>query len=443
MTLTDGSPSLSPWCAGVTRAPPAGPVTAVAVLPNTALVLSASQDGTLRTWDLQAAAQVGEVALSRWGPSMPSETVSHLLAPAGPGWPLLSLRARSVELWRMRELYSPLAQLSAPVLHLQVAPALPSPTAPQAQLPTHLVCACADGSVYLVSVSSGRTVSVLLLEPEDCVAAVAYCLPREVLWLLTRAGHLLCANAACCPMRVLRRLCLPPPPAPRPCCLHLYSHLTDPGSAFATWEIVRQYKGELCRSDVAWAWKDKNRLVPEPVRAGQGGRAHTNRLWSPIGTCSWWGTLMAPCPYSSCAPRRRSSVRRRTAQAPSPPLRPPGTASCPRVGTSPPSTAGLGTPSLPRGPTVAPAPTGADLTVRMWRVFPYAEESLSLLRTFSCCHAAVVLCALGNRITVGFEDRNSATYGLVQFGLGNSPRFDHRPQDDPTDHITGERAGQR
>uniref|UniRef100_A0A8C0I3G3 WD repeat domain 97 n=1 Tax=Balaenoptera musculus TaxID=9771 RepID=A0A8C0I3G3_BALMU len=326
-----------------------GPVTAVAVLPNTALVLSASQDGTLRTWDLQAAAQVGEVALSRWGPSMPSETVSHLLAPAGPGWPLLSLRARSVELWRMRELYSPLAQLSAPVLHLQVAPALPSPTAPQAQLPTRLVCACADGSVYLVSVSSGRTVSVLLLEPEDCAAAVAYCLPREVLWLLTRAGHLLCANAACCPMRVLRRLCPPPPPAPRPCCLHLYSHLTDPGSAFATWEIVRQYKGELCRSDVAWAWKDKNRLVPE-----------------------------------------RSSVRRR-----------------------------------------------ADLTVKMWRVFPYAEESLSLLRTFSCCHPAVVLCALGNRITVGFEDRNSATYGLVQFGLGNSPRFDHRPQDDPTDHITG------
>ncbi|XP_036686108.1 WD repeat-containing protein 97 [Balaenoptera musculus] len=363
-----------------------GPVTAVAVLPNTALVLSASQDGTLRTWDLQAAAQVGEVALSRWGPSMPSETVSHLLAPAGPGWPLLSLRARSVELWRMRELYSPLAQLSAPVLHLQVAPALPSPTAPQAQLPTRLVCACADGSVYLVSVSSGRTVSVLLLEPEDCAAAVAYCLPREVLWLLTRAGHLLCANAACCPMRVLRRLCPPPPPAPRPCCLHLYSHLTDPGSAFATWEIVRQYKGELCRSDVAWAWKDKNRYL---LVVG-----HTDGTLSVLELCS------------------SKTVFRTEAHGP--------------------------------GPVTAIASTwnsivssGADLTVKMWRVFPYAEESLSLLRTFSCCHPAVVLCALGNRITVGFEDRNSATYGLVQFGLGNSPRFDHRPQDDPTDHITG------
>ena len=108
----------------MTRAPPAGPVTAVTVLPNTALVVSASQDGTLRTWDLQAAAQVGEVALTCWGRGVPSESVSRLLAPAGPGWPLLSLEARSVGLWRARELYSPLAQLSAPVLHLQLAPAL-------------------------------------------------------------------------------------------------------------------------------------------------------------------------------------------------------------------------------------------------------------------------------------------------------------------------------
>ncbi|TEA37906.1 hypothetical protein DBR06_SOUSAS1410154 [Sousa chinensis] len=363
-----------------------GPVTAVAVLPNTALVLSASQDGTLRTWDLQAAAQVGEVAPSRRGPSVPSETVRHLLAPAGPGWPLLALRARSVELWRVRELYSPLAQLSAPVLHLQVAPALPSPMAPQAQLPTRLVCACADGSVYLVSVSSGRTVSALLLEPEDCAAAVAYCLPREVLWLMTRAGHLLCANAARCPMRVLHRLRPPPPPAPRPCCLHLYGPLTDPGSAFAAWEIVRQYKGELCRSDVAGAWKDKNRHL---LVVG-----HTD------------GTL------SVLELRSAKTAFRTEAHGP--------------------------------GPVTAIASTwnsivssGGDLTVKMWRVFPYAEESLSLLRTFSCCRPALVLCALGNRITVGFEDLNSATYGLVQFGLGNSPRFDHRPQDDPTDHITG------
>ncbi|XP_057593011.1 LOW QUALITY PROTEIN: WD repeat-containing protein 97 [Hippopotamus amphibius kiboko] len=369
-----------------------GAVTAVAVLPNTALVLSASQDGTLRTWDLQAGAQVGEVALRRWGRDEQGDAVSRLLAPAGPGWPALSLRARSLELWRLRELYSPLAQLSARVLHLQVAPALPAPTAAPAPLPTRLVCACADGSVYLVSVSSGRAVSALLLEPEDCASAVAYCLPREALWLLTRAGHLLCANAARCPMRVLRRLCPPPPPAPRPCCLHLYSHLTDPRGALANWEMVRQCKGELGRGDVAWAWKDKNRYLPVV--------GHTD------------GTL------SVLELRSAKTVFRTEAHGP--------------------------------GPVTAIASTwnsivssGGDLTVKMWRVFPYAEESLSLLRTFSCCQPAAVLCALGKRVTVGFEDPNSATYGLVQFGLGSSPRYDHRPQDDPTDHITGEGAGQR
>ncbi|XDA79362.1 hypothetical protein R6Z07M_009348 [Ovis aries] len=304
----------------------------------------------------------------------------------GPGWPLLSLGAHSVGLWRARELYSPLAQLSAPVLHLQLAPALPKPTAPHAALPTRLVCACADGSVYLVSVTGGHTVSALLLEPDDCAAAVAYCLPREALWVLTRAGHLLCANAARSPMRVLHRLCPPPPPAPQPCCLHLYSHLTDPASAFTNWEIVCQYKGELCRSDVAWAWKDKNRYLPVV--------GHTD------------GTL------SVLELRSSKTVFRTEAHSP--------------------------------GPVTAIASTwnsivssGGDLTVKMWRVFPYAEESLSPLRTFCCCHPAVVLCALGKRVTVGFEDLNSATYGLVQFGLGSSPRYDHRPQDDPTDRITG------
>ncbi|XP_047641422.1 WD repeat-containing protein 97 isoform X5 [Phacochoerus africanus] len=386
-----------------------GPVTAVAVLPNTSLVLSASQDGTLRTWDLQAAAQVGEVALSCWDRSVPPESVSRLLAPAGPGWPLLSLRASSVELWCLRELYSPLAQLSAPVLHLQVVPVLPTLAPPAPQLPVRLVCACADGSVSLVSALTGRVVNALLLEPEDRAAAVAYCLQREVLWLLTRTGHLLCANSARCPMQVLHRLRPPLPPTPRPCCLHLYSHLTDPRSAFASWEIVCQHKGDLCHRDMAWTWKDKNRWVPQPARAGRGDRAtqqaRVARRYLPVvGHTD--GTL------SVLELRSSKTVFRTEAHSP--------------------------------GPVTAIASTwnsvvssGGDLTVKMWRVFPYAEESLGLLRTFSCCHPAVALCALGSRVTVGFEDPDSATYGLVQYGLGNSPRCDHRPQDDPTDHITG------
>ncbi|XP_035132365.1 WD repeat-containing protein 97 isoform X2 [Callithrix jacchus] len=362
----------------------AGPVTAVAVLLNTTLVLSASEDGTLRTWDLQAAAQVGEVALGYWGQDKLSRHVSRLLAPVRPGWPVLSLCASSVQLWHVRELYSLLAQLPAKVLHLQVAPALSAPAQPS--LPTRIVCACTDGSVYLLSAATGHIVSALLLEPEDCAAAVAYCLPREVLWLLTKAGHLVRANAARCPMSVLHRLCPPPPPAPQPCCLHLYSHLRDLGGAFSSWEVVRQHLKDLRHSAVAAAWKNKNRYLPVV--------GHTDGTLSVLEWLSlktfFQTEAHSPGPVTAIASTWNSIVS-----------------------------------------------SGGDLTVKMWRVFPYAEESLSLLRTFSCCYPAVALCALGRRITVGFEDPDSATYGLVQFGLGDSLRLDHRPQDDPTDHITG------
>lgn len=250
----------------MTDTSPAGPVTAMTVLQNTSLVVSASQDGTLRTWDLRSAAQVGEVTLGCWNQDILFERVSRLLAPAAPGWSVLSLCSRSVALWRVCDLYSPLAQLSAPVLHLQVAPVLPAPAEPA--LPARLVCACADGSVYLVSAATGRTVSSLLLEPKDCAAGVVYCLPREALWVLTHSGHLLRVNAARCPMVVLHRLRPPPPPAPQPCCLHLYSHLTDPRSAFTCWEIVRHNQGDMLRSAIAWAWKNKNRWALQLSEAG-------------------------------------------------------------------------------------------------------------------------------------------------------------------------------
>ncbi|CAO2601928.1 WD repeat-containing protein 97 [Lemmus lemmus] len=361
-----------------------GPVTALTVFRNTSLVVSASQDGTLRTWDLRAATQVGEVTLGCWNQDILSERVSRLLAPAAPGWPVLSLCSKSVELWRVCDLYSPLAQLSAPVLHVQVAPVLPAPAEPS--LPARLVCACADGSVYLVSAATGRTVSSLLLEPEDCAAGVVYCLSREALWVLTRSGHLLRANAARCPMVVLHRLRPPPPPAPQPCCLHLYSHLTDPRSAFTCWEIVRHNQGDMLRSAIAWAWKNKNRFLPM--------MGHSDGTLSVLD----WRTSV--------------TVFRTEAHSPGPVT---------AIGST----------------WSSIVTSGGDLTVKMWRVFPYAEESLSLLRTFSCCQPVVMLCALGKRITVGFEDPESATYSLVQFGLGDKMRYDHRPQDDPTDHITG------
>ncbi|XP_068953081.1 LOW QUALITY PROTEIN: WD repeat-containing protein 97 [Petaurus breviceps papuanus] len=385
-----------------------GPVTALAVLPHSVLVLSASQDMTLRTWNLETAQQVGEVSLRSHletvsgvrqdtgnedempPPSTPSnscESVCRLWAPVRPGAPLLAQGLTFLELWIVRELYHPLTALSSCALSLELAPPLPQPD--RDVLPQRIVGRCADGTVRIFSAVTGKMISALLLRPREMAAATAYCVPREVLLVLTHQGVLLRANAARFPMPVVRRLQPPQPPEARPCCLHLISHIVDQTRARSFWEAVHNRGGE--RRKKSWLgtiWEDRNRFLPV------------------LGYSD--GTI-AVLDWQSCRKIFHTEAH------------------------SPGSTT-----------TIASSQqnlmtSGTDKTVKMWRVYPYSEESLTLLRIFFCYQSTVALCAMGSRVTVAFEDPCSATYSLVQYGTAdnNDVRHDHRPQDDPTDHITG------
>ncbi|KAL6081290.1 hypothetical protein STEG23_037571 [Scotinomys teguina] len=180
-------------------------------------------------------------------------------------------------------------------------------------------------------------------------------------------------------------------------------------------QIVCQNQGDMQRrSVIAWAWKNKNRFLP---MMGYSDGTLSVLDWRTSATI-FSIEAHSPGPVTAIGSTWNSIV-----------------------------TSGqclLSLPDSPGGPCTFPKSQpwllltkGGDLTVKMWRVFPYAEESLSLLHTFSCCHPVIMLCTLGKRVMVGFEDPESATYGLVQVSLGDKIRCDHRPQDDPMDHITG------
>ncbi|XP_031803255.1 WD repeat-containing protein 97 isoform X2 [Sarcophilus harrisii] len=380
-----------------------GPVTALALLPNSMLVLSASQDMTLRTWNLETAQQMGEVSLrSPWdgipgkeeiisypSPSNCFETVCRLWPPVRPGAPLLAQGATYLELWIVRQLHQPLATLNAGVQGLELAP--PLPQADRHLLPQRVVSRCADGTVRVFSAVSGQMISTLLLEPGELAAATAYCLPREVLLVLSAEGALLRANATRCPMLVVRRLPPPPPPraAPQPCCLHLVSHVVDQPRAYNCWEGVHSRGGELRRK--SWhgtKWEDNNRFLPV--------LGYTDGSIAVLD----WGSLRTLSHIKAHSPGSTTNI-----------------ASCQQNLVT----------------------AGTDKTVKMWQVFPYAEDSLTLLRTFFCYQSTVAVCPLGCRVTVAFEDPCSATYTLVQYGTAEceEDRHDHGPQEDPTDHITG------
>uniref|UniRef100_A0A8C6VAM1 Uncharacterized protein n=1 Tax=Naja naja TaxID=35670 RepID=A0A8C6VAM1_NAJNA len=81
---------------------------------------------------------------------------------------------------------------------------------------------------------------------------------------------------------------------------------------------------------------------------------------------------------------------------------------------------------------------GADLTVKMWRLFPYAEESLLPLLCFSCASPAWHLCFLGETLAVAFQDPETVTYSIVYYNLMEQTRLEHGPEDDAQDDITGD-----
>ncbi|XP_072458774.1 WD repeat-containing protein 97 isoform X2 [Notamacropus eugenii] len=385
-----------------------GPVTALTVLPRSVLVLSASQDMTLRTWNLETAQQVGEVSLRSHSdavsgvrqdtgnddemspPSTPSnycETVCRLWAPGRPGAPLLAQGLAYLELWMVRELHHPLVSLSSCVQSLELAPSLPQPE--RDILPQRLVGRCADGTVRIFSAVTGKMISALLLAPGEMAVATAYCLPREVLLVLTQEGILIRANAARSPMPVVRRLQPLQLPEARPSCLHLISHIVDQARAYSSWEGVRNRGGELRKKSwMGTTWEDRNRFLP---------------------VLGYMDGTIAVLDWQSCRKLYHTEAH------------------------------GPGSTTTIASSLQSLVTAGTDMTVKLWRVFPYSEESLTLIRTFFCYQSTVALCTMGSRVTVAFEDPSSATYSLVQYGSadGNDIRHDHSPLDDPTDHITG------
>ncbi|XP_025029740.1 uncharacterized protein LOC103064158 [Python bivittatus] len=91
-----------------------------------------------------------------------------------------------------------------------------------------------------------------------------------------------------------------------------------------------------------------------------------------------------------------------------------------------------------QGDQAPPLPrTGADLTVKMWRLFPYVEECLLLLLCVSCTSPAWHMCSLGETLAVAFQDPETVTYSIVYYNLMEQTRSEHGPEDDAQDDITG------
>ncbi|UJR35912.1 hypothetical protein I4U23_028653 [Adineta vaga] len=79
---------------------------------------------------------------------------------------------------------------------------------------------------------------------------------------------------------------------------------------------------------------------------------------------------------------------------------------------------------------------GVDLIIRIWRVFPYAMESLVVTRSIFCAIPPIHLTILRNSLAVAFRDETTITHSLMLYNLDNNERYDHLPEEDHCDKVT-------
>lgn len=223
---------------------PPAPVIAVTIYPHRPLIFSASQDGTIRTWNLNTVDQVDQVHVSEPVESLDTHTNSHVF----------SISGCSLNLWKINQLYSLYTVLGSPARQLSCID-----LRLLGDFPARVLCLCQDSTVQLLDAQSGVPVSVLSLDQYSPARAVAYCLPRETLFVLLQQGQVLRVNAATSPMRV--KQCFSSSLwESRPCCVLLYSHMVEPDKAYATWLEVTQnqsYRRKWQKSTINM--QDRNR----------------------------------------------------------------------------------------------------------------------------------------------------------------------------------------
>ncbi|XP_075067587.1 WD repeat-containing protein 97 isoform X2 [Mixophyes fleayi] len=376
------------------------------------LLISGSRDGTIKVWDREA--QLITVYIGHTGAvTALSLSASQLILVSGSEdatlrmWDLktqeqigeeqvsgsllgvdafysnedcvVSYTSHSLHVWHFHHLYQLHRLLGTSVTDIRVSRGL---------LPSRALCVCADSTVRLISASTGDLISTLLLDREEQMMGADYCMHRETVCVLLKDGDLMKANALVNPMSVISRAKVSSSQS-LPCCLILYSSVVDVNAAVTEWKQVVQEVG------------DKG-----PHEKDHSFRGTKNRFFPVVGLDD--GTLCV-CDWYSNQPICQTKAHC------------PGQVSC----------------LLSDSKHNYIISAGSDQTVKVWRFFPYSEESLSLCMSFYCSQHVGLMCSFKTQLFVAFHDSASATYGLVQYCLQSGTRKNHPPSDDHQDQITG------
>ncbi|XP_069790872.1 WD repeat-containing protein 97-like [Narcine bancroftii] len=293
---------------------------------------------------------------------------------------IFSCAQQRLDFWMLAHLYRRHTSIGCTVTAIHV-----SSIALASFFPVRAACACADGAVQLVSPETGDIISTLLLEGGQQPVGLDYCLPREAVLVLTDQGDLLKGNSLTNPMEVLLEVPWSGQPSPISC-FCIYMHLVNVRLTHTRWQqAVAAASEEQIRPA---GTKDADRYL---LISG-----HVSGLLSVLD----WRSGNTRCKVQAHQTGKVLTL------------------------VSDPENQRLFS-------------SGLDCAVKVWRVFPYAQDSLSLLMSFFGVHLPTHLCLLKDAFAVALQNVDLAVHSIVLYGVRKRMRKDHHPDHDHQDKIIG------
>jgi len=80
---------------------------------------------------------------------------------------------------------------------------------------------------------------------------------------------------------------------------------------------------------------------------------------------------------------------------------------------------------------------GLDRVIKIWRLFPFAEEALAPLMTLFCHETPRLLTVAHHKLCAAFHEPSTASYNTVVFKTTKKKRFHHSSDSDHMDDVTG------
>ncbi|XP_062569311.1 WD repeat-containing protein 97-like isoform X2 [Saccostrea cucullata] len=359
-------------------------ISVLCVYPDGPAIISASHDCTVRVWNLDSCDEVDRAKLD--APAIGMSTELNYFVFFTYSW-------KTVDLWRIQHLFSIHTSIGQRVVAIK-----------QTSHPHHPIRSLVvsrDSSVRLITPPNGEVLTTLLLDPAKGIVDAAYAINEEKLFVVLNNGDILKCCTKINPVRIEKTWKIQ---NPREACNYLL-----------VYEYVPDFKAD------AWA-AFKRGLATNTIgdNSSQTSRAKTillgGRKDGHICVFDWDdGKVIFSIDAHGVKGVLSMKANSKQDQLIS---------------------------------------AGKDNIIKVWRLYPFAEEALAPLMSFYCAHTPVHMTMLKTNLCVAFQDHATATYNIVIYNLKDRSskwgdlvpaldRYDHQPDDDHTDTITGLTSCQR